>query len=55
MSVSQALQHLYVLEKSSSEFVRVLYTFIRLDEKGEYSLNLEQSESAKLVNFLDRV
>ena len=55
MSVPQPLQHLYALEKSSPEFVRTLHTFIRLDEKGEYSLNLQHSESAQLVNFLDGV
>jgi len=55
MAISQVLQHLYTLENSSPEFLRALYTFIRLDEKGEYSLNLQQSESARLVNFLDGV
>ena len=55
MSISQVLQRLYSLDKSSSEFIRVLYTFLRLDENGEHSLNLEQSESVRLVNFLDGV
>ena len=55
MSVSQVLQHLYSLDRSSSEFLRALYTFIRLDEKGEYSLSLQQLETAQLVNFLDGV
>jgi len=55
VSESQVLQHLCALEKSSSEFLRALHTFIRLDEKGEYSLNLQQPESARLVNFLDEV
>ena len=55
MSISQVLERLYSLEKSSSEFSRALHTFIRLDEKGEYSLKLPQSESARLVDFLDGV
>ena len=55
MSTPQVLQLLYALDKSSPEFVRLLYTFIRLDEKGEYSLNLQRSESASLVDFLDEV
>jgi hypothetical protein len=55
MSISQVLHRLYSLDKSSSDFLRVLYTFIRLDENGEYSSNLEQSESVRLVNFLDEV
>lgn len=55
MSISQVLQRLYSLEKTSSEFLRTLYTFLRLDENGEYSLGLQQSESARLVDFLDGV
>ena len=55
MSVSQVLQHLYALDKPSPELQRSLYTFIRLDEKGEYSHNLQQAESARLVKFLDEV
>jgi hypothetical protein len=55
MSAPQVLQHLCALDESSPEFLRLLYTFIRLDEKGEYSLNLQQSESASLVGFLDGV
>ena len=55
MSIPQVLQRLYSLDKSSSEFLRVLYTFIRLDENGEYSLSLQHPESARLVDFLDGV
>lgn len=55
MSASQALQHLYSLDKSSSEFLRAVYKFTRLDENGECSFNLQQSESARLVDFLDEV
>ena len=55
MSVSQALQHLYSLDKSSSDFLRTLYTFVRLDENGDYSSNLQQSESTRLAEFLDGV
>ena len=31
--------HLYALERSESEFSHALYTFIRPDGKGGYSLN----------------
>ena len=55
MSASQTLQRLYSLDSSSAEFLRALYAFIRLDESGEYSLSLQQSESVRLVNFLDGV
>lgn len=55
MSTSQVLHYLCGLDKSSSEFSRSLYTFLRLDEKGEYSHNLQESESAQLVNLLDQV
>ena len=55
MSAPHVLQRLYSLDKSCSEFLRALYTFIRLDENGEYSLNLQQPESARLVDFLDGV
>ena len=55
MSVSQVLQHLYALDKSSPGLQRSLYTFVRLDEKGEYSHSLQQAESARLVEFLDEV
>ena len=53
MSASQALQHLYSLDKSSSEFLRAVYKFTRLDENGECSFNLQQSESARLVDVSD--
>lgn len=55
MSVSQVLQPLYSLDKSSAEFLRSLYTFTRIDEKGQYSRNLQQPELVQLVNFLDEV
>ena len=55
MSASQALQRLYSLDPSSSEFLRTLYKFTRLDENGEFSFNLQQSESARLADFLDGV
>lgn len=51
----QMLQHLYTLDKSSLKFLRSLYTFIRLDENGEYSHPLRKPESTQLVNFLDEV
>ena len=52
---SEVLQRLCALERSSSEFLRTLHTFILLDENGEYSLNLQQPESARLIDFLDEV
>ncbi|KAF9789434.1 kinase-like domain-containing protein [Thelephora terrestris] len=52
-SQAQLLQHLCTLDKSSPEFSRSLYAFIRLDEKGEYSRSLQRSDSARLVDFLD--
>lgn len=55
MSVSQILRHLYSLDEASPEFLRALYKFTRLDEDGEYSFNLQQPESARLVDFLDGV
>ena len=55
MSISQVLQRLYSLDKHSSEFLRALYAFIRVDENGEYSSGLQESESARLVNFMDEV
>ena len=55
MSASQALQRLYSLDTSSSEFLRALYKFTRLDENGECSFNLRQAESGRLVDFLDGV
>ena len=55
MSTSQVLQLLCTLGKSSPDFLRSLYTFIRLDGEGEYSHNLPQPESIRLVNFLDEV
>lgn len=50
---SQVIHHLCALDKSSPHFLRSLYTFVRLDERGEYSRNLQHSESARLVDFLD--
>jgi len=55
VSESQVVQQLCTLEKSSPGFLRAVYTFIRLDENGEYSLNLQESELARLVDFLDEV
>jgi len=55
VSESQVVQQLCTLEKSSPGFSRVVYTFIRLDENGEYSLNLQESDSARPVDFLDEV
>ncbi|KAF9789432.1 hypothetical protein BJ322DRAFT_534163 [Thelephora terrestris] len=55
-SQAQVPQHLYTLEKSSPDFSRSLYgAFIRLGEKGEHSHSLQRSDSARLVDFLDRV
>jgi len=55
MFISQVIQRLYSLDKPSSEFLRALYALIRADENREYSFNLQESESAQLVNFMDEV
>lgn len=53
--MSKVLQLLCTLDKSSPEFLRSLYTFIRLDENGGHSSNLQKSEPVQLVNLLDEV
>ena len=55
MSASQVLQHLYSLDKSSPDFLRVLYGLIRHDEDEQYSSSLQGPELARLVDFLDDV
>ena len=55
MSAAQVLQHLYSLDTSSPDFLRVLYGLIRHDEDEQYSSSLQGSELARLVDFLDDV
>lgn len=55
MSASQVIQHLYSLDKSSPDFLRVLYGLIRHDEDEQYTSNLRGPELARLVDFLDEV
>jgi len=55
MPTSQVLQYLYSLDTSSPDFLRCLYCFILDDEGEQYSSNLQGSELARLVNFLDEV
>ena len=55
MSASQVLRYLYSLETSSPDFLRHLYCFILDDEGEQYSSNLQGSELARLVDFLDEV
>lgn len=55
MSASQVLQHLYSLDTSSPDLLRVLYGLILHDEGEQYSSGLEGAELARLVDFLDDV
>lgn len=55
MSTSEILQHLYSLDTSSPDFLRVLYGLIRHDEEEQYSSSLKGEELARLVDFLDDV
>ncbi|KAF9645010.1 kinase-like protein [Thelephora ganbajun] len=55
MTASEVLQHLYLLNTSSPDFLRVLYGLIRYDEDEQYSSTLEGAELTRLVDFLDDV
>jgi hypothetical protein len=55
MSASEVLKHLYSLNPSSPDFLRVLYALIRSDENEQYSSSLEGEELIRLVDFLDNV
>lgn len=55
MSAPKVLQHLYSLDTSSPDFLRVLYGLIRHDEDEQYSSSLQGLELARLVDFLDNV
>jgi len=55
MSASQILQDLYSLDTSSPGISRLIYGLIRHDEEDRYLSNLEGSELARLVDFLDAV
>jgi len=55
MSAREILQHLYSLDNSSPNFLRVLYGLIRHDEDEQYSSSLGGEELAQLVDFLDDV
>ena len=54
MSTSQILQHLYTLD-ASLDFLGLLRSLIRHDEKEQYLTSLQGSELARLVDFLDKV
>lgn len=55
MPAAEVLQHLYSLNTSSPDFLRVLYGLVRYDEDEHYSSGLEGEELARLVDFLDEV
>ena len=55
MSTLWVLQRLYRLDTSSPGFLSHLYFLIRHDEKEQYFANLQGSELARLVDFLDKV
>ena len=55
MSTLWTLRRLYSLEVSSPDFSRNLYCLFRHDEEDHYLINLQGSELARLVDFLDRV
>jgi len=55
MSASQILQHLYLLDASSPDISRLVYSLIRRDEEERYLSSLKGLELAQLVDFLDQV
>ena len=55
MSPPWILYRLYSLNTSSPDFLRNLYSLLRHDEEERYLLNLQGSELAQLVDFLDGV
>ena len=55
MSTPWMLHRLYSLDASSPDFLRHLYSLFRHDEEERYLLNLQRSELARLVDFLDGV
>ena len=55
MSASTALHKLYSLDTTSPEFLRGLYAFVRSDEDGKHSADLNGVELTRLVDFLDNV
>ena len=55
MSASQILQHLYLLDASSPDISRLVYSLIRRDEEERYLSSLKGLELARLVDFLDEV
>ena len=55
MSASQILQHLYLLDSSSPDISRLVYSLIRRDEEEQYLSSLKGLELARLVDFLDEV
>ena len=55
MSTPLILHRLYSLDTSSPNFLRDLHSLIQYDEKEQYLTNLQGSELARLVDFLDEV
>ena len=55
MSTLWTLRCLYSLDTSSPDFLRRLYSLFHHDEDEKYLSNLQGSELARLVDFLDQV
>ena len=55
MDTSEILRHLYSLDTSSPDFSRYLYHLIQSDGEDHYLLDLQGSDSIRLVDFLDKV
>ena len=55
MSTPSILRRLYSLDTSSPDFLHHLYPLFRHDEDERYLQNLQGSELARLVDFLDQV
>jgi len=55
MSVPWNLHCLYSLDPSSLDFPRRLHSLIRHDEEEQHLSNLQGSQLARLVDFLDEV
>ena len=55
MSTPWNLHRLYLLDPSSLDFLRHLYSLIRHDKEEQYSTSLQGSQLVRLVDFLDEV
>ena len=55
MSASEILRRLYLIGATSPDTSRLLYGLIRHDEEENYLSNLQDSDLARLVDYLDGV